>query len=434
MSVKIENLEVNKVKVTFDVSEAEVSQAIEQSFKKNASKVNVPGFRKGKVPRQMFVKMFGITSLYPDAIDFMVNAAYQKSLENKDFDPVDYPDINYNELVENFKEKSAITFDATVTIRPVPELGAYKGVTYEPQSAEVTAEDINDELATMQDRKSEWVVKEDGVAEIGDTVVIDFEGFIDDIPFDGGKGSNHSLELGSNSFIPGFEEQLVGHGIGEEVDVELSFPEDYQASELAGKPAVFKCLIHDMKRKEAPELSDEFAKEVDPDVETLDELKDKIKERLESTKKLNAKQLKENSIIDSVVDEAKFEIPEVMIQHELDYMVQDFERRMQMQGMNLEMYFQYTGQDVNMLKEQMKPDAIKQIRRSLVLSEIAKSEKFEVSVEDVQDEIAGLAMRLDMTIEEVKKNLGANTVGLMNDILIKKTVDFLIENAVEKDK
>jgi len=430
MSVKAEKIETNVVQLTIEVSVEDVNAAIDKSFKKNVAKTNVPGFRKGKVPKQMFMKMFGAESLYPDAIDIVINDAYAKAVESEQLNPVHYPEIDYTAIVGVFKKDTPLEFVAKVTVRPEPELGQYKGVAVEKLSTEVTDADVDADLETLQNRKAEWVLKEEGAAELGDTVVIDFEGFVDGEAFEGGKGTNHSLELGSGSFIPGFEEQLVGHGLTEEVEVKVTFPEEYHAEDLAGKEAVFKCLIHEIKTKEAPELTDEFAKEMDNTVETLDELKEKTKDRLQQAKLEEAKRHLENAVVDAAVANAKLEIPEIMIKNEMDYMKKDFEQRMQAQGMTLDLYFQYTGQDEAALEEQMKPEAEKQISRSLVLSAIAEAEKLEVTPEDVDDEIKQLAIRLGMTVEDIEKNLGANKAGLMNDLLIKKTVDFLVENCV----
>lgn len=428
MSVKVENIETNKIQLTIEVSAEEVNKGIQASFKKNAAKANVPGFRKGKVPFQMFVKMFGIESLYPDAIDQVINEAYTKALIEEKITPVDYPEIEYADIIENFKKDEGFTFVAKVTVRPVPTLGLYKGIEIKKYDLEVTEENIENELKQMQARKAEWVLKEEGVSEQGDIVVIDFEGFEDGVAFEGGKGSNYELELGSNSFIPGFEEQLVGKGTGEEVEVNVSFPEDYHAENLAGKPVVFKCTVHEIKTKVLPELTDEFAKTIDENVSSLEELKTQIKDRLTQSKLHESKHHVENSVVDAAVANATVEVPEAMVKNEQDYMVKDFERRMKMQGMSIEMYYQYTGQDEAALREQMKPEAEKHVRTTLVLDAISKAEGIEVTPEEVTEEINSIAVRVGLTVKDVVKNLGGNTAGIENDIKTRKVINILIDN------
>ncbi|MDF2536484.1 MAG: tig [Bacillales bacterium] len=376
----------------------------------------------------MFVKMFGIESLYPDAIDQVINDAYSKALTDEKIDPIDFPEIEYADIVQVFKKDADFSFVAKVTVRPEPTLGQYKGVEIKKFDLEVTEENIDNELKQMQAQKAEWVLKEEGVSENGDIVVIDFEGFESGVPFEGGKGSNYELELGSNSFIPGFEEQLVGKGTGEEVEVNVTFPEEYQAENLAGKPVVFKCTVHEIKSKQLPELTDEFAKGVDEKVSSLDELKTQIKDRLTQSKLHESKHYIENSVVDAAVANATVEIPEVMVKNEQDYMIKDFGRRMQSQGMNLEMYFQYTGQDEEALREQMKPEAEKQVRSVLVLNAIAKAEGIEVTPEEVTEEINSIAVRVGLSVKDVVKNLGGNTIAIENDIKTRKTLNILIDN------
>ncbi|MDF2558012.1 MAG: trigger factor [Bacillales bacterium] len=428
MSVKVENIETNKIQLTIDVTAEEVNKGIQASFKKNAAKANVPGFRKGKVPFQMFVKMFGIESLYPDAIDQVINEAYTNALIEEKITPVDYPEIEYNEIIQSFKKDEGFTFVAKVTVRPVPTLGQYKGLEIKKFDLEVTEENIENELKQMQARKAEWVLKEEGVSEQGDIVVIDFEGFEDGVPFEGGKGTNYELELGSNSFIPGFEEQLVGKGTGEEVEVNVSFPEEYHAENLAGKPVVFKCTVHEIKTKALPELTDEFAKDIDEKVSSLEELKVQIKDRLTQSKLHESKHHVENSVVEAAVANATVEVPEAMVKNEQDYMVKDFERRMQMQGMTIDLYYQYTGQDEAALREQMKPEAEKHVRTTLVLDAIAKAEGLEVTPEEVTEEINSIAVRVGMSVKDVVKNLGGNTAGVENDIKTRKVLNLLVDN------
>lgn len=428
MSVKVESIETNKIQLTVDVTAEEVNKGIQASFKKNAAKANIPGFRKGKVPYPMFVKMFGIESLYPDAIDQVINDAYSKALIEEKIDPIDFPEIEYADIVQVFKKDTDFSFVAKVTVRPEPILGQYKGIEVKKFDLEVTEENIENELKQMLAQKAEWVLKEEGVSENGDIVVIDFEGFESGVPFEGGKGSNYELELGSNSFIPGFEEQLVGKGTGEEVEVNVTFPEEYQAENLAGKPVVFKCTVHEIKSKQLPELTDEFAKGVDEKVNSLDELKTQIKDRLTQSRLHESKHYIENSVVDAAVANATVEIPDVMVKNEQDYMIKDFGRRMQSQGMTLELYFQYTGQDEEALREQMKPEAEKQVRSILVLNAIAKAEGIEVTPEEVTEEINSIAVRVGLSVKDVVKNIGGNTVAIENDIKTRKTLNILIDN------
>lgn len=422
----------NVVELKIQVTAEEVKAAVDASFKKNVAKVNTPGFRKGKMPRQMFIKMYGIESLYPDAIDAVVNATYGKALDASDIDPIDYPEINFDEIFASFGNAEGFEYTAKVTVRPVPVLGEYKKLEVEKFNKSVLVKDVNAELDVMRNRKAEIVLKEKGKAASGDTVVIDFEGFVDGVAFEGGKGMNHSLELGSNSFIPGFEDQLIGAKTGEEVDVVVTFPEEYHAENLAGKEATFKCTVHEIKSKKLPKLDDEFAKEMDETVETLADLKAKIKERLVAEKEVEEKRFYENTLVEQAVANATVEIPEVMIKNELDYMMKDFGRRMEMQGMSLDMYFQFSGQDEAALKEQMKPEAERSVRTSLVLSAIATAENIEVSQEEIDAELNTVAEQVGLSVEDLVKNFGGNMSVISNDLKTRKTVEVIVGSKVIK--
>lgn len=422
----------NVVELKIQVTAEEVKTAVDASFKKNVAKVNTPGFRKGKMPRQMFIKMYGIESLYPDAIDAVVNATYGKALDASDIDPIDYPEINFDEIFASFGNAEGFEYTAKVTVRPVPVLGEYKKLEVEKFNKSVLVKDVNAELDVMRNRKAEIVLKEKGKAASGDTVVIDFEGFVDGVAFEGGKGMNHSLELGSNSFIPGFEDQLIGAKTGEEVDVVVTFPEEYHAENLAGKEATFKCTVHEIKSKKLPKLDDEFAKEMDETVETLADLKAKIKERLVAEKEVEEKRFYENTLVEQAVANATVEIPEVMIKNELDYMMKDFGRRMEMQGMSLDMYFQFSGQDEAALKEQMKPEAERSVRTSLVLSAIATAENIEVSQEEIDAELNTVAEQVGLSVEDLVKNFGGNMSVISNDLKTRKTVEVIVGSKVIK--
>jgi trigger factor len=320
-----------------------------------------------------------------------------------------------------------LIFKATVTVKPEVKLGEYKGLEIEEFDTNVTDEDVNKELETLQSRHAELVVKEEGQAVNGDTVVIDFEGFVNDVAFEGGKAENYSLELGSNSFIPGFEEQLVGTTAGDTKEVNVSFPEEYHAAELAGQPAVFKVTVHEIKAKELPELDDEFAKDADDEVESLDELKEKIKTRLKNSKEHEAEHHLRDTLVEKAAANAEVDIPAVMIDTEINRMMQEFEQRLQSQGMNLELYFQFSGQDQNALREQMKEEAEKRVKFNLTLEAIALAENIEASEEDVNAELEKMAQMYNMTVENIKAALGG-VDGIKSDLKLNKAVDFLVEN------
>lgn len=423
MTVKWEKLEGNTGVLTVEVSAEKVNEGLTAAFNKVVKTVNVPGFRKGKMPRPMFEKRFGVESLYQDALDILLPEAYGNAIDEAGIDPIDRPDID----IEQMEKGKELIFKATVQVKPEVTLGDYKGLEVEEFDATVTDEDVAKELETLQNRQAELVVKEEGTAELGDTVVLDFEGFVDGEAFEGGKAENHSLELGSGSFIPGFEEQLVGLATGESKDVEVSFPEEYHAAELAGKPAVFKVTLHEIKGKELPALDDEFAKDVDDEVETLDALKEKIRTRLEDSKKHEAEHHLRDALVEKAAENAQVEIPEVMVTSEVNRMLQEFEQRLQMQGMNLELYFQFSGQDENALREQMKEEAVNRVRVALTLEAIAKAENIEASDEDVNAELEKMAGMYNMTVENIKQALGG-LEGIKGDLQKQKAVEFLIEN------
>ncbi|MFP5114442.1 trigger factor [Bacillaceae bacterium C204] len=423
MTVKWEKLEGNRGVLTVEVSADKVNEGLNAAFQKVVKQVNVPGFRKGKMPRAMFEKRFGVESLYQDALDILLPEAYGNAIDETGIEPVDRPDID----IEQMEKGKELVFKATVTVKPEVTLGEYKGLEVEEFDTNVTDEDVANELKTLQERQAELVIKEEGTVENGDTAVLDFEGFVDGVAFEGGKAENHSLEIGSGSFIPGFEEQLVGLAAGESKDVEVTFPEEYHAAELAGKPAVFKVTIHEIKGKELPELDDEFAKDVDDEVETLDALKEKIKTRLENSKKQEAEHQLRDTVVEKAAANAEVEIPEVMVNNEVNRMLQEFEQRLQMQGMNLELYFQFSGQDENALREQMKEEAVNRVRVNLTLEAIAKAENLEVTDEDVNAELENMAGMYNMTVDNIKQALGG-LEGIKSDLKLKKAVDFLVEN------
>ncbi|WP_442595310.1 trigger factor [Neobacillus sp. D3-1R] len=423
MSAKWEKLEGNRGVLTVEVEAAEVTKGLDAAFQKVVKKVNVPGFRKGKMPRGLFEQRFGVESLYQDALDILLPEAYANAIVETGIEPVDRPEID----IEKMEKGQNLVFKATVTVKPEIKLGDYKGLEVEAFDTTVTDEDVEKEIKSLQERQAELVVKEEGTAANGDTVVIDFEGFVDGVAFEGGKAENYSLELGSGSFIPGFEEQLVGTATGESKDVEVSFPEEYHAAELAGKPAVFKVTVHEIKGKELPALDDEFAKDVDEEVESLDALKEKIKNRLVEDKNHQAEHHVRDAVVEAAAKNAEVEIPEVMVETEVDRMMNEFEQRLQMQGMNLELYFQFSGQDESALREQMKEEALNRVRVNLTLEAIAKAENIEATDEDVQNELQKMAEMYNMTVENIQNALGS-LEGLKADLQLKKAVDFLVEN------
>ncbi|WP_223591102.1 trigger factor [Neobacillus bataviensis] len=423
MTAKWEKLEGNRGVLTVEVSAEQVSKGLDEAFQKVVKQVNVPGFRKGKMPRGMFEKRFGVESLYQDALDILLPEAYGNAIDETGIEPIDRPDID----IEQMEKGKDLIFKATVQVKPEVTLGEYKGLEVEELDTNVTDEDVQKELETLQNRHAELVVKEDTAAENGDTVVIDFEGFVDGEAFEGGKAENHSLELGSGSFIPGFEEQLVGVKAGESKDVEVTFPEEYHAAELAGKPATFKVTVHEIKGKELPVLDDEFAKDVDDEVETLDALKEKIKTRLEDSKKHEAEHNLRDTLVEKAAENAQVEVPEVMVSNEVNRMLQEFEQRLQMQGMNLELYFQFSGQDENALREQMKEEAATRVKVNLTLEAIAKAENLEATDEDVNAELDKMAGMYNMSIDAIKQALGG-VEGIKSELKFKKAIDFLVEN------
>ncbi|MCM3611404.1 trigger factor [Planococcus sp. MERTA32b] len=424
MSAKWEKQEGNTGTLTVEVPAEEVNAGLDKAFKKVVKEINVPGFRKGKMPRQMFEKRFGVESLYQDALDFILPDAYANAVEEAGINPVDRPEID----IETIEKGQPLVFTAKVTVKPEVELGEYKGLEVSKPETEVTDEEIEEKLKENQERFAELAVKEDEAIVEGDTAVIDFEGFVDGEAFEGGAGNDYSLEIGSNSFIPGFEEQLVGVKSGEEKDVEVTFPEEYHAAELAGKAATFKVKVNEVKAKELPELNDEFAKEIDEEVSSLDELRTKMKEAAAAEKASNADAAVRDELVQKAAENATIDIPQAMIDSEMDRMMQDFEQRLTQQGMNLELYFQFSGQDEAALREQMKGDAETRVRVSLTLEAIAKAENMEVTSEDIDKELEKMSGQFNMDVEQIKAALGGTEM-LENDIRMQNTVEFLVENA-----
>lgn len=424
VTAKWEKKEGNEGILTITVSAERFDEALDQAFKKVVKDVTLPGFRKGKVPRHIFEKRFGVEALYQDAVDIILPDAYAEAVEQTEIFPVDQPKID----IEEIEKGKDLVFVCEVTVKPEVKLGEYKGIEYEEETIEVTEEEVDEELKRLQERHAELVLKEEGKVEEGNTVVIDFEGFIDDELFEGGKGENYSLEIGSGHFIPGFEEQLIGKEAGEEVEVNVTFPEDYHAKDLAGKDAVFKVKIHEIKEKQVPELDDEFAKDVDDEVETLAELREKKEKEIRERKQREYENKIRETIIEKVTENAEIDIPEAMINTELDNMLREFEQTVQMQGMTMDMYYEMSGQDEEKLREHMKEDAEKRVKTNLTLEAIFEAENLEVSEEAIDEEIAKMADMYKLEKDQIVSMLGGNTDILKNDLKFKTTIDFLVEH------
>ncbi|HLS35006.1 MAG TPA: trigger factor [Bacillota bacterium] len=426
MSVKWEKKEGNDGILTFEVDVDTFEKALDQAFNKVVKDVELPGFRKGRIPRQIFESRFGVESLYQDAVDIVLPDAYTKAVEEADIFPVDQPNIN----LEDIERGKPLVFTATVTVKPEVTLGEYKQLEVEKIDVEVTDEDVDEEMSALQEQHAELVIKEEGEVEEGNTVVIDFKGFVDGEAFEGGEAENHSLEIGSGQFIPGFEEQLVGASSGDELEVEVTFPEEYHAEDLAGKEAVFEVKVHEIKEKEVPELDDEFAKDVDEEVETLDELKEKTKEQMLEQRQTEADNAKREQLIEQASDNATVDIPDVMIETEVDQMLNEFQQNLQAQGMTLEMYTQFSGQDEEAIKEQMREDAEKRVKTNLTLEAIIEAEDIQVEEQDVEEELEQMASMYNLEVDQIKQMLGGNTKAVENDLKFKKAIDFLVDNSV----
>ncbi|MNS20408.1 Trigger factor [compost metagenome] len=428
MKATWEKIEKNLGVLEVEVDADRVSAALDKAFNKVVKKANVPGFRKGKVPRPIFEARYGVESLYQDAIDILLPEVYSEAVEQTDIFPVDRPEVD----VEQFGKGQVFKFKAKVTVKPEVKLGEYKGIEVAAENVEVTEEEVAQELERLQQRHAELVVIEEETAQNGDTVVIDFDGSVDGVPFEGGKSERYSLELGSNTFIPGFEDQVVGLATGDFKDVTVTFPETYHAEELAGKEAVFKVKVHEIKRKQLPELDDEFAKDVS-EFDTLEEYKEDLKKQLADRKSKENEAARESYLVDQVGEKAEVEIPRAMVQGEVQNMVRDFDNRLRTQGMNLEMFLSFSGQSLTELQEQMEGDAEKRVRNNLVLEQISKEENIEVTEDELNAELNTMAEAYKRTPEEIRNILAANgSLGSMREeVLLRKTIQFLLENSKE---
>ena len=425
MSLQVEKLENNMAKLTIEVPAEEFDAAIKTAYNHNKGKFNIPGFRKGKAPQAMIEKMYGAGIFYEEAANAVIDASYPKAAEECENEIVSSPEIDVTQI----EKGKAFIYTATVAIKPEVTLGEYKGVEVEKVSAEVADSDVDAELEAARHKNGRLITVEDRPVADGDNTVIDFKGFIDGKAFDGGEGIDYPLTIGSHSFIDTFEEQLIGKNIGEECEVHVTFPEEYHAKELAGKPAVFKVTVKEIKRKELPELNDEFAGEVS-EFETLEEYKNDVKSKLSLKKQKDAATENENHVVDKVVENAQMDIPEPMIDSQVNNMVNDYARRMQSQGLSLEQYMQFTGMTIETLKEQMKPQAVKRIQTRLVLEAIVKAENITVSDEAVEKEIADMAESYKMEVAQIKEYMGENGIEQMKeDLAVQEAVDFLVAEA-----
>ena len=428
MSVQVEKLEKNMAKLTIEVSAEELEKALQNAFLKNKNKISVPGFRKGKVPRQMVEKMYGPEIFYEDAANALIPEAYEKALEECGEDIVSSPVIDVTQI----EKGKPFIFTAEVALKPEVKLGKYKGVKVEKADTAVTDEEVDAEINKERETNARNIEVTDRAVKDGDMTVLDFEGFVDGVAFEGGKGENYPLTIGSGAFIPGFEEQLVGAEIGKEVEVNVTFPEDYQAEELKGKAAVFKCTIKEIKEKELPELDDEFASEVS-EFDTLEEYKADVKARLTEKKEKEAKDAKEAAVIEAIVNDSEMEIPEAMLTTQQKQMVDEFAQRIQMQGLSIDQYFQFTGTTYDKMIEQVKPQAEKRIKSRLVLEAIVKAENIEASEEDYEEEIKVMAEAYQMEADKVKEMLPEKSVAqIKEDIAVRKAAEFAVANAKEK--
>ena len=428
MSLQVENMEKNMAKLTIEVSAEELEKAIQGAYLKQRNKISVPGFRKGKVPRQMIEKMYGVGIFYEDAANALIPTAYGKAYDECELDIVSQPKV---EVVQLEKGKPFI-FTAEVAVKPEVTLGEYKGLSVDKVSNRVTAKEIDAKLEEEQKKNARTVVVEDRAVQDGDEVVLDFEGFVDGVAFEGGKGENYPLTIGSGSFIPGFEEQLIGAEAEKEVEVNVTFPEEYHSEDLAGKAAVFKCTVHEIKAKELPELDDEFAAEVS-EFDTLDAYKADIKAKIKEQKIADGNRKKEDQAVEKAVANATMEIPEAMIDTQVNQMAQDFAQRIQQQGLSTEQYFQFTGMTAESMMEELRPQAVKRIETRLVLEAIAKAENIEITDERIDEELAKMAEAYKMEVEKLKEFMGENEKEQMKmDLAVQDAVTFLVDNAVEE--
>ena len=429
MSLQVENLEHNMAKLTITVSAEEVEKALQAAYLKQRSKISLPGFRKGKVPRQMIEKMYGPEVFYDEAANHMISEAYGKAYDECELEIASQPTID---VVQLEKGKDFI-FTAEVAVKPEVKLGEYKGLKVDKVSTRVMQKEVDEEIEKERERNARTVEVTDRAVQDKDIVTLDFEGFVDGVAFEGGKGENYPLTIGSGAFIPGFEEQLIGAEIDKETEVKVTFPEEYQAQELAGKEAVFKCTVHEIKAKELPELDDEFASEVSEEAETLEDYKAEVKAKIKERKENEGKEKKENQAVEQAVANAEIDLPAPMVDLQAKQMADDFARRIMQQGMSVEQYFQFTGLNEEKMMEELKPQAEKRIRTRLVLEAIVAAENIEVSDERLDEELQKMADSYQMEVEKLKEFMGENEKKQMKeDIAVQDAVTLITEAAVEE--
>ena len=430
MSLQVEKLEKNMAKLTIEVSAEDLDKAMEKAYQKQKSRISLPGFRKGKAPRKMIESMYGKGVFIEDAVNSLVPQEYTKALGECDLEIVSQPEINVTQM----EPGKALIFTADVAVKPEVTLGDYKGVEVPKSEITVTDEEVDAEVKKEQDKNARTVAVEDRAAANGDITTIDFEGFVDGVAFEGGKGTDYALTLGSGTFIPGFEDQLVGANTGDHVEVKVTFPEEYQAKELAGKEAVFQCDVKKIETKEVPELDDEFAKDVS-EFDTLAEYKEDVKKKLTEKKEKEARTAKENAAVDKAIENAQMDIPELMTKTECRQMMDDFSRRMQQQGLSMEQYFQFTGQSMDKMMEDMKPQALKRIQTRLVLEKVAEAENIQPSEEEITEEIQKMADAYKMEADKIREAIGESGLEQMKkDMAVQKAVTVIADAAVEVEK
>lgn len=428
MAVKTEDVEKNLVKLTFEVSAEDFTKAINEAYKKNAKKFNIPGFRKGKAPRAVIEKYYTEAVFYDDAINAVLPNAYESAVKEAELEVVARPEID----VEDIKKGEPVVFTALVTTKPEVKLGEYKGVEVAAVDATVTDEDVDKDIAATQQKNARMIEVDDRAVENGDIITLDFEGSVDGVPFDGGKGEDYELEIGSGTFIPGFEDQLIGAEIGADVNVNVTFPEEYHAENLKGKDAVFACKVKNIKVRELPELDDDFASEVS-EFETMADYRADVRKKLEEAAENKAKAEIENEVIEKVVENAEFDLPDAMIDAQVDNTINDFAQRLQYQGMNLDMYLQYTGSNLEAMKAQFRPQAEKQVSGSLVLEAVMKAEGIETTPEELELELVDMSKKYNMELDKIKELLqDAEMERIKKDLALQKTITMLVNNAVVK--